>query len=45
MSWIGKKQKVEKYMKLMDQNKWDTIVSGMQTREEMFEIVKGKIFE
>lgn len=40
-----KKQKVEKYMKLMDQNKWDTIVSGMQTREEMFEIVKGKIFE
>ena len=39
-----KKQKVEKYKKLMDQNKWDTIVSGMQTREEMFEIVKGKIF-
>lgn len=40
-----KKEKVEKYMKLMDQNKWDTIVSGMQTREEMFKIVKGKIFE
>lgn len=40
-----KKEKVEKYMKLMKQNKWDTIVDGMQTREEMFEIVKGKIFE
>lgn len=39
-----KKEKVARYMKLMDQNKWDTIVSGMQTREKMFEIVKGKIF-
>lgn len=40
-----KREKVKKYEILMEQGKWDTIVSGMQTREEMFSIVKGKIFE
>ena len=40
-----KREKVKKYEKPMEQGKWDTIVSGMKTREEMFEIVKGKVFE
>lgn len=36
--------KVEKYKDLIAQNKWDTVVDGMKTREEMFEIVKKNIF-
>ena len=39
-----KKEKVSKYEVLMKQGKWDTIISGMQTREEMFEMVKKVIF-
>lgn len=37
--------KVEKYKELIAQNKWDTVVDGMQTREQMFEIVKSNIFK
>lgn len=36
--------KVEKYKELIAQNKWDTVVDGMKTREEMFDIVKKNIF-
>ena len=36
--------KVERYKKLIAEGKWDTVVDGMQTREQMFNIVKTKIF-
>lgn len=38
-------EKVNKYKRLIQQNKWDTVVDGMQSREEMFDIVKRKIFK
>lgn len=38
-------EKVEKYKQMMAKNKWDTIVDGMQTREEMFKIVKKEIIK
>lgn len=39
-----KKEKVTKYMKLINTGKWDTVVDGMKTKDEMFAIVKEKIF-
>lgn len=36
--------KVESYKKLIAQGKWDTVVDGMQTREQMFDIIKKNIF-
>lgn len=40
-----KVEKVEKYKKLIAKNKWDTVVDGMKTREEMFEVVKKEVFK
>lgn len=37
-------EKVEKYKKMIEQGKWDTIIDGMKTREDIFEIVKREIF-
>lgn len=38
-------EKVEKYKRMMAKHKWDTIIDGTKTREEIFDIVKKEIFK
>ena len=37
-------EKVKKYQSLISQGKWDTVIDGMNSRESIFEKVKGIVF-
>ena len=39
-----KREKVDKYMQLISEGKWDTVIDGTRTKESIFDEVRGIVF-